>query len=206
MLRLALAFAALGALRASPVPADEHAVAYLASTPRRRTDTCAAWCTRDAHSQSHCGHPECAACDMCATRVECTPTKKDDLSHEACEPWCKAEHAKAHCPVCACRACSYCQQSQSAATTGAIITVPQAVVPAGVACEPTARDDGNAVACKPWCATKHAQAHCPRCDCACASSLQPAPPLPLSSPLLSLSMRTTCIARPSHTGHTACLF
>ena len=44
--------------------------------------TCASWCTRDGFTDSHCSHPECAACSGCAGTVACTSTKKDDLWFE----------------------------------------------------------------------------------------------------------------------------
>jgi len=69
---------------------------------------CADWCNRDAYGQSHCAHAECLACEYCANRVSCTPTKKEDLSHKSCERWCKPEHAGSHCVACACQACAFC--------------------------------------------------------------------------------------------------
>lgn len=78
------------------------------------SSACATWCARDAYGASHCGHPECTACTECSARVSCTPIKKEDISHESCERWCKAEHAAAHCPACACRACTFCAVSKAA--------------------------------------------------------------------------------------------
>ena len=136
---------------------------------------CAFWCTRGSAS-SHCGHSDCAACDICASRVACEPTSRDDLAHESCEPWCNGLHGATHCPSCACRKCSFCAAASTAAVVGgsaagtsiaAAKAIPAApvLVAEPTACEATANDDGSAVACKSYCQARHASAHCPRCDC-----------------------------------------
>jgi len=75
---------------------------------------CAGFCERDALGQSHCDSPECHSCEVCAQRIACVPTKREDLAHESCERWCKAEHAKSHCSTCACRSCGFCMHPAAA--------------------------------------------------------------------------------------------
>ena len=78
---------------------------------------CATWCSSSAKGMLHCGRPDCADCGFCASRVACTPSKKEDLSHESCERWCKDEHAAAHCTACSCKSCSYCKARAAASVS-----------------------------------------------------------------------------------------
>ena len=130
-----------------------------ASSAAQASDgSCAFWCTRDSGGTSHCTHPECSGCSICTSMVSCTPSSTNDLSHQACEPWCKAQHQQEHCSACSCSACAFCGPG-AAATTGA------APVAAPKPCQAVARDDGNVEACQGYCTSKHASAHCTRCDC-----------------------------------------
>ena len=125
--------------------------------------SCAFWCTRDSGGSdaARCGHPECAACDACSGTKSCTPQNDHDLTHEACENWCKASYSAVHCKACSCKSCSFCGGAGAA-------TFSSALAPSAPAkeCKPTARDDGKVESCKSWCQEKHASSgHCTRCDC-----------------------------------------
>ena len=71
---------------------------------------------------------QCRACSLCKP---CTSTVPDDLSWEACEPWCSVHD---HCSSCKCRACSFCR-----------------------ACTPLDESDTEYEDAQPWCTDK---AHC----------------------------------------------
>jgi len=93
---------------------------------------CATWCSHGAH----CTHQECASCETCTRQIPCTPTKKEDLSHESCERWCKSYQSAAHCAACSCRSCPFCRTDSPAA----------AAAPSTYADTPSASDDSTPAA------------------------------------------------------------
>ena len=168
---------------------------------------CAFWCTR-SNAQSHCTHPECKACSICADTIACTPNAKTDLNHESCESWCNAAHAGAHCTACACKRCAYCRDGSGGRGDADDTPSPVAIAAPSTSstdtfepsqfasCKPTARDDGRVEACKPYCQDKYSAAHCTRCDCKkCGFCLNPgnmdSASAPASSSSFSAAVATT---------------
>ena len=119
------------------------------------TTQCEGWCNKIVH----CSNPVCSACQMCGEAVACTPISKDDLHHESCEGWCKAENKGPHCNACACRRCSFCGKPKITSAVG-ITGVDQPVE-----CKKTSREDFAYEACSNWCKAEYKSTHCEVCAC-----------------------------------------
>lgn len=129
-----------------------HSLVYEAPSLEDPGDiSCQGWCDKIVH----CQNKQCSSCSMCGKTVACRPTRKDDLHHESCESWCKAEQMGPHCNTCACRRCDFC----SSLVKGGV----EDFTP--IKCAPASKDDLPYEACSKWCRPEESGVHCGRCAC-----------------------------------------
>lgn len=100
----------------------------------------------DTHESLARSLPQCKACDFCEIGPPCSPTVADDISFEACQSFCSADYADAHCSLCKCRGCDFCAAAGTPASALALST-----------CHSGIEDDTSREMCQDFCDPRHRQ-------------------------------------------------